>query len=63
MKKTIPIFYAIDDEYSKFVAVSIKSLIMNANKDYNYDILKENDKLEFSFLLIQPKGLIINIIF
>lgn len=38
MKKTIPIFYAIDDEYSKFVAVSIKSLIMNANKDYNYDI-------------------------
>ena len=38
MKKTIPIFYAIDDVYSKFVAVSIKSLIMNANKDYNYDI-------------------------
>ena len=32
-------------------------------KDYNYDILKENDKFEFSFLLIQPKGLIINIIF
>lgn len=38
MKKTIPIFYAIDDGYAKFVAVSIKSLIMNANKDYNYDI-------------------------
>lgn len=38
MKKTMPIFYAIDDGYAKFVAVSIKSLIMNANKDYNYDI-------------------------
>ncbi len=37
-KVTIPIFYAIDDAYSKFVAVSIKSLIMNANNNYNYDI-------------------------
>ena len=37
-KITIPIFYAIDDSYAKFVAVSIKSLIMNANNNYNYDI-------------------------
>lgn len=37
-KVTIPIFYAIDDTYAKFVAVSIKSLIMNANNNYNYDI-------------------------
>lgn len=37
-KVTIPIFYAIDDGYAKFVAVSIKSLIMNANNNYNYDI-------------------------
>ena len=37
-KITIPIFYAIDDGYAKFVAVSIKSLIMNANNNYNYDI-------------------------
>ncbi len=37
-KVAIPIFYAIDDSYSKFVAVSIKSLIMNANNNYNYDI-------------------------
>lgn len=34
----IPVFYAIDDTYAKFVAVSIKSLIMNANNNYNYDI-------------------------
>lgn len=37
-KVTIPIFYAIDDSYAKFVAVSIKSLITNANNNYNYDI-------------------------
>lgn len=37
-KVKIPIFYAIDDGYAKFVAVSIKSLIMNANNNYNYDI-------------------------
>lgn len=37
-KVTIPVFYAIDDGYAKFVAVSIKSLIMNANNNYNYDI-------------------------
>ena len=37
-KVTIPIFYAIDDSSAKFVAVSIKSLIMNANNNYNYDI-------------------------
>ena len=37
-KVAIPIFYAIDDGYAKFVAVSIKSLIMNANNNYNYDI-------------------------
>lgn len=37
-KVTIPIFYAIDDTYAKFVAVSIRSLIMNANNNYNYDI-------------------------
>lgn len=37
-KKVIPIFYTINDEYAKFAAVSIKSLIENACKDYNYDI-------------------------
>lgn len=37
-KVMIPVFYAIDDTYAKFVAVSIKSLIMNANNNYNYDI-------------------------
>ena len=47
-REVIPIFYAIDDGYAKFVAVSIKSLIDNASKDYNYDInvIYENLSLE-----------------
>lgn len=47
-REVIPIFYAIDDGYAKFVAVSIKSLIDNASGDYNYDInvIYENLSLE-----------------
>lgn len=38
MKEIIPIFYAIDDGYAKFVSVSIKSLILNRNTNFNYEI-------------------------
>ena len=34
--KEIPIFFAIDDQYTPFLAVALKSLIENANKDYKY---------------------------
>ena len=34
--KEIPIFFAIDDQYIPFLAVALKSLIENANKDYKY---------------------------
>ncbi len=34
--KEIPIFFAIDDGYTKFLAVAIQSLIENASKDYKY---------------------------
>lgn len=34
--KEIPIFFAIDDQYIPFLAVALKSLIDNANKDYKY---------------------------
>lgn len=36
--KEIPIFFAIDDGYTPFLAVALKSLLVNANKDYNYSI-------------------------
>ena len=36
--KEIPIFFAVDDRYIPFLAVSLKSLIENASKEYNYAI-------------------------
>ena len=36
-KKIIPIFFACDDNYAKYLGVTIKSLMINANKkDYSY---------------------------
>lgn len=37
-KPIIPIFFASDDNYVPFLAVSIKSLLDNASNDYNYKI-------------------------
>lgn len=37
-KPVIPIFFASDDNYVPFLAVSIKSLLDNASKDYYYNI-------------------------
>lgn len=36
--ENIPIFFAIDDGYTPFLAVALQSLIENASKDYNYCI-------------------------
>ena len=48
---TIPVFFSSDDNYVPFLAVAITSLLENASKDYNYDIIilntginKENKK-------------------
>ncbi len=38
MKKEIPIFYACDDRFCKYMCVSICSLIKNSSKDMNYRI-------------------------
>ena len=32
-RKIIPIFYAFDSNYAKYAMVSMKSLIVNANRD------------------------------
>ncbi len=42
-KKVIPIFYACDDAFIKFTAVSIKSLLENANQNEYYKIYILND--------------------
>ncbi len=36
--KTIPVFFACDENFVKFTAVTIKSLITNASKEFSYDI-------------------------
>ena len=36
--KTIPIFFACDENFVKFTAVTINSLIANASKEFSYDI-------------------------
>ena len=36
--KVIPIFFAVDDGYVPFLAVTLKSLIENSSKDYQYVI-------------------------
>ena len=44
-KKIIPIFFATDDNYVPFLAVSIKSMLANASKEYFYNIHVLTDKL------------------
>lgn len=46
MKKIIPIFFSSDDNYLPFLAVSIKSLLDNANKEYFYQINVLCDNLQ-----------------
>ena len=38
MKKEVPIFFAVDDEYIPFLGVTIQSIIDNSSKDYLYAI-------------------------
>lgn len=38
MNKHIPIFYACDDNFVKFTMISMKSMMENASKDYEYVI-------------------------
>ena len=38
MKKDIPIFFACDDNFVKFTIVTLKSIMMNASTDYNYNV-------------------------
>lgn len=38
-KNTIPIFFASDDNYIPFLSVAISSLLENASKEYDYDII------------------------
>lgn len=45
MKNIIPIFFTIDDNYAKYAACAIKSIIVNSSKDYEYNIIIVNQGL------------------
>ena len=38
MRKTVPIFFAVDDAFVKYTIVSLRSIIDNASCDYDYKI-------------------------
>ena len=38
MRKTIPIFYAVDDAFVKYTIVSLRSMIDNASRDFDYRV-------------------------
>lgn len=44
-KETIPVFYAIDDSYAPWLAVSVSSLIQNSSPRYDYHIIILNQRL------------------
>ncbi len=46
--KTIPVFFSVDDNYVPWLSVAIKSLIHNASRQYNYDIVILHEGLERS---------------
>ena len=46
MKKVIPIFFAVDDNYAKFLLVTLESIFENASKDYSYDVVVLNTGLK-----------------
>lgn len=43
--KIIPVFFAVDDNYAKLLAISLSSIITNASKDYQYQIIVLNTGL------------------
>lgn len=45
MNKEIPIFFTIDDNYAKYAACAIKSIIENSSRNYNYNIIIVNEGL------------------
>ena len=53
-KGIVPIFFACDDKYVKFTMVTLKSIMENASKDYEYRVyilntdIKEETKKKYA---------------
>ena len=41
-KRNIPIFYACDEGFIKYAAVSLHSMIVNASPDYHYSVFQRH---------------------
>ena len=46
MKPIIPLFFAVDDNYAKFLAITLESIFDNASKEYQYDVVVLNTGLK-----------------
>ena len=46
--KVVPVFYTITDDYAKYAAASIHSLMENANPERNYRVIVMYDRLSFA---------------
>ena len=46
MKTIIPLFFAVDDNYVKFLSITLESIFDNASKDYSYDVVVLNTGLK-----------------
>ena len=64
-KNNIPIVFSADSNYIKYLIVTIKSLICNSSKDYNYDIyiLGENISDKYKQKALVQKKSNVNITF
>lgn len=62
--KIVPVFFATDDNYVPFLAVSIKSLLDNASKDYFYNIhiltdgINEENRKNLEDLMVENSKII-----
>ena len=50
MKKEIPIFFAVDENYAPFLAVTLRSIIDHFNRDYHYVVyILTSDLTDYTF--------------
>ena len=51
IKKEIPIFFSVDDNYASFLLVALKSIQENSSRDYNYSVYVLHDGLNKDTML------------
>ena len=47
-RQLIPIFFSVDDNYAPYLSVAVTSLVSNASKNYDYEIVVMSDDLSDS---------------